>query len=610
MFGYWFGNRLSRDSNGGAIRLRGFLVLFDAQPALERSQPDGVEQRLASWRAKLDPKNLREESFPNCHFYLYSHSRGSVMPELNQKLRRDADGIALWAGSRIDLTDDALLRPLPEEPTASVDAVRASPGALDTAVCVRYHEISHTLLVKTDIINSTFVYWTRAGRWVLVSNSSLTLARVTGATVDWVSASEFLASGSIYGNRSLYESIGTFKPAALYSFTNGGVPAERQYWHLPQLPFNTLSARDACASVVSGLDRDFEALNATGKGFVLDLTGGYDSRTNLGFALRKLENFETTVLGMPGDEDVVISSTLARHFGVKHTVVSPLEEYTTLESRLADSVLLTDLEYDLIEYARIYRVQSQSDTLRQASIHGSGGGDIARNIILRPEFCDPNPEGKVILETLINSRFKCAIPTAWSRPDVPIADWQNHMRAQIAEYDAPELPAFARLDILYLRMRMQFWQSRIASSTNRFRTSFSPWTNRDVLETMLTTRWRERQRQMLSRLFLKALHRDLTRFVVARGEPGGPSLWSALVAAPARLRYYASRVAIRLGRPAARSYVEPERFRHFVPQWQENLANILRPEAVDKLTLEGPTVPAPNVIGRLVTLAHVKDAVK
>lgn len=47
---------------------------------------------------------------------------------------------------------------------------------------------------------------------------------------------------------------------------------------------------------------------------------------------------------------------------------------------------------------------------------------------------------------------------------------------------------------------------------------------------MLTTRWRERQRQMLSRLFLRALHPDLTRFVVARGEPGGPDLWSAAVA--------------------------------------------------------------------------------
>jgi hypothetical protein len=362
---------------------------------------------------------------------------------------------------------------------------------------------------------------------------------------------------------------------------------------------------------VRDLDQDFAALGATGKTFVLDLTGGYDSRTNLGFALRNLKTFETTVLGEPGDEDVTISSELAKHFGLKHTVISPVDDDddATRARRLADSVLMTDLEYDLIEYSRIYKVQTRFDTLRQPSIHGSGGGDIARNIILRPEFCDPNPEGKVILESLIGSRFKCLIPTSWSRPDSPIADWTNHMRGRIAEYDAPDLPAFARLDILYLRMRMQFWQSRIASSTNRFRTSFSPWTNRSVLESMLTTRWRERQRQMLSRLFLRALHPDLTKFVVARGEPGGPDLRSALVALPARLRYYAGRVAVRMGRPAAKSYVDPARYRQFAPRWEEVLVNILRPEAASSIAAS-PLAAHPQILGRLVTLAHVNDALR
>jgi hypothetical protein len=125
---------------------------------------------------------------------------------------------------------------------------------------------------------------------------------------------------------------------------------------------------------------------------------------------------------------------------------------------------------------------------------------------------------------------------------------------------------------------------------------------------MLISRWRERQRQMLSRLFLEALSPDLTRFVVARGEPGGPGLWSAMKAAPARFRYYAGRVAIRLGRPAQRSYVDAARYRHLVPQWEEMLASILRPEAVHNFTGTGPSAPAPNVMGRLVALAHVKSA--
>ena len=144
------------------------------------------------------------------------------------------------------------------------------------------------------------------------------------------------------------------------------------------------------------------------------------------------------------------------------------------------------------------------------------------------------------------------------------------MRARIAEHDVPHLPAYVRLDIIYLRMRMQFWQGRIGSSTNRFRSSFSPWTNRRVLEAMLTTHWKERDHQMLSRLFLRALHPDLSRVGVARGEPAGPSFWDVVRGMPreASILCGASFGASRLGPngrgrsrhvPASRSTVGGDR---------------------------------------------------
>ena len=114
-----------------------------------------------------------------------------------------------------------------------------------------------------------------------------------------MAASEFLASGLIYANSSLYEGIRSLKAATLYAFTNSSPPKEREYWRLDALPFNTLTAMEACDRVVEELDRDFDSLNATGKTFILDLTGGYDPRTNLGFALRRLKNFETTVRAFP-----------------------------------------------------------------------------------------------------------------------------------------------------------------------------------------------------------------------------------------------------------------------------------------------------------------------
>src|SRR4029077_19577880 len=146
------------------------------------------------------------------------------------------------------------------------------------------------------------------------------------------------------------------------------------------------------------------------------------------------------------------------------------------------------------------------------------------------------------------------------------------------------------------------WQGRIGSSTNRFRSSFSPWTNRRVLEAMLTTHWKERDHQMLSRLLLRALHPDLSRVDVARGEPAGPSCWDVVRGMPRRLRYFAGRLSARRGwaragggglsarRGRARAAEsDPAIYRHLVPQWEEIVANVLRPDAVPVLT--APSTP-------------------
>ena len=513
--------------------MRGFVVLFNTQPEVPRTRDDSLEQRFARWEASFGPSRLQRLDHPNCRFYLFT-ANDAIPAEFNQRARRTPTELLLWTGPRVDMTAADLLQPpISHDLTELAAATLASPGALDTAVCVSYRAAAHSLIVKTDVLNGTFVYWARSGRWILLSNSSLTLARLIRAGVDWVAASEFLASGSIYANHSLYEGIRTLKPATLHAFTDGSSPASQEYWRLDTLPFNTLSAREACGRVVEELDRDFDGLNATGKTFILDLTGGYDSRANLGFALRNLKKFETTVSGLPQDEDVVLSSALARRFGLKHTVIPfPRQDDPGQAQRLAASVLLTDLEYDIVEYSRVYNAQSHFDSLQQPSVHGSGGGDIARNIILRREYCDTTPDGRLVVEPLIAQRFRNLIPPSLSRPDLPIADWVAHMRARIAEHDVPHLPAYVRLDIIYLRMRMQFWQGRIGSSTNRFRSSFSPWTNRRVLEAMLTTHWKERDHQMLSRLFLRALHPDLSRVDVARGEPAGPSFWDVVRGMP------------------------------------------------------------------------------
>jgi hypothetical protein len=273
--------------------------LFDTEPAAPRTPDDSLEARFTQWESGA--ANLHRLEHPNCRVYRFTTS-AAIPAEFNQRAWRTPTELLLWTGPRVDMTAAELLRaPTSHDLTELAAETLASPGALDTAVCVSYRATTHSLIVKTDVLNATFVYWARSGRWLLLSNSSLTLARLMGAGVDWVAASEFLASGSIYGNHSLYAGIRTLKPSTVYCYTGNRAPASREYWRLDSLPFNTLTAREACDCVVEELDRDFDALNATGKTFILDLTGGYDSRTNLGFALRGLKSFQTTVRGTLAD---------------------------------------------------------------------------------------------------------------------------------------------------------------------------------------------------------------------------------------------------------------------------------------------------------------------
>lgn len=586
--------------------MRGFVVALDTQPGPDTPPDDALGRRLQAWLQATPQRTGVASSLSRCRILRYSDSPG-VPAEFNQRVVQSAEAITLWTGPRVDMTPAALLPVLSSHDSAGqVAAARSAPSALDTAVAISYRPDAHSLLVRTDILAATFIYWVRSGRWLLLSNASLTLAKLVRAGLDPVATSEFLACGSVFDNRSIYGGVRSLPPASIVKFeADRPEPDSACYWSLHALPFASVSGQQACDRVIDVLDQDFQTLNDTGKRFVLDLTGGYDSRTNLGFAVRNLKSFETTVTGTAGSEDVILSQALADRYRLQHTVVAPpVPQDVEQDRHLAEVVALaTDLEYDILEYARIHHTQTRFDTLQQPSVHGSGGGDIARNIILRPEFCTGSPDAGLVVDPLIAQRFRSLVPAALARPGLPLADWNGHMRQRIAMHDRPELPAYARLDIIYLRMRMQFWQGRIGSSTNRFRSSFSPWTNRQVLEAMLCTHWKARDHQMLSRRLLGALHPGLSRVGVSRGEPAGPAWADVIRGLPARLRYYQERLAVRMNRgPQVRADVG--RFRHLQPHWEAALAPAFTPQGLQQLGAADGPASNPVLLGRLVTLAH------
>jgi hypothetical protein len=79
-----------------------------------------------------------------------------------------------------------------------------------------------------------------------------------------------------------------------------------------------------------------------------------------------------------------------------------------------------------------------------------------------------------------------------------------------------------QLDATYILMRMQCWQGRIASSTNRIWPALTMFLFRPVLETLLSVRARDRANSMLVRRILAENAPDWANFPLESGFPAAP----------------------------------------------------------------------------------------
>ena len=88
--------------------MRGFLVLFDTEPKAPREQPDPLEKQLDTWEKTFPAARLKRLDCPHCRVYLYSERDRGLPVEFNQRLERLQDGLVLWVGPRVDMTDPRL----------------------------------------------------------------------------------------------------------------------------------------------------------------------------------------------------------------------------------------------------------------------------------------------------------------------------------------------------------------------------------------------------------------------------------------------------------------------------------------------------------------------
>ncbi len=380
--------------------------------------------------------------------------------------------------------------------------------------------------VITDLAGSCHCYLRQLDSGVAVCTSSAVLAALGTIELDPVGAQEFVNTGVIFEERSLWCDVAKLPAAQVLSLRGGRVTDRRRYWRFADIEPQRLTLEQSVERISAALASTARRIGAHFPKPLCDLTGGYDSRATIaGFLLGNVP-VSTTVSGAPDNPDVVVSTQIAEAFGLQHRRIERLREVTL--THLAKAFAYCDGECDLFEYARIATTHEGHAAQFGISVNGSFG-ELARGYWW--ELLLPNLGAQQKLDYgLLASKRYAAMPFDASvfeksqRRSMP-----EHFTEALARAgrDIEHFPNTSQMDNAYFALRMQRWQGRIASSTNHIWPAVSPYAFRSLLIPVLETQWRARIRSLVVRTLLQKKLPKLGNLPLEHGYPAVPAtLWN------------------------------------------------------------------------------------
>lgn len=437
------------------------------------------------------------------------------------------------------------------------------------------------VIVITDIIGSRHCFIRHVNRCAVLSTSSLLLAGLEPVALDKTGSEEFLRTGSIYECRTVFDGIRKLPPASVLRLSGNGVAEEKNYWRVADLDPEKLDGKQAVKQLTHQL---LTAAARIGKLFarpVCDLTGGYDSRAVVATFLGAGVRFETTVAGAPDSADVLIAEGLSNLTGKLHWHFE--NEPVTAFDQLQQALRLTDGGCDLVDYARIQALHNQLSQNFDASINGSFG-ELARGYwweLLWPRVGkrEKLDAGKIAVRRYAAEPESSQLFPSGSNLNLPGLNLTAHLAGVIERANAElnDRPNTLQMDNTYLRLRMQHWQGRIASSTDQIWPCLSPFMLRSVLEVMLQTGAQWRRNSLLMRMLLAELQPQLAAYPLEYGHPALPLNWKTWPRFLPAAKVYAQKVCQRIGLTDELAKSEPPRMK----LWRdEQVRELLRPETM------------------------------
>lgn len=419
--------------------------------------------------------------------------------------------------------------------TVGVEQVTSELEGFFTLVFADGH--NRQISVITDLSGGCHCYYRIFPEGIAFSSSSIVLAAMNGAELDPVGTQEFLATGVIYEDRSLWKGVYKLGPAEITICAPGHKMRTETYWRFSSLQPERYDAATGAEAVMGALQSAARRISTRFKHPLCDLTGGYDSRATIAGFLAAGIPLNTTVSGPSANADVRISRRIAAEFNLPHRHV--MEDWLPSFGGLETAFELTDGEYDSVEYSRIAAIHRDHASKFDISVNGSFG-ELARAYwweLLLPNLGATTPVNARMVAT---KRF-AAVPydPGPFRADSRI-NLISHMTDIVrrANTELVGFPNTMQMDHTYYTLRMQRWLGRIGSSTNQIWPCISPFGLRSVLVPVLESRWDARIRSLLIRTMLARYTPRLANIPLEHGYPAIPAtLWNIYRFWPVPLHY-------------------------------------------------------------------------
>jgi len=396
------------------------------------------------------------------------------------------------------------------------------------------------VVVITDVCGNLHCFIRRMSRAIAISGSSLLLAALESFHLDPVALQEFIATGVIYEERSIFQEVRKFGPATVERIQpGGGASTTERYWSPASVRPESIAGEEAVQALWSGLCVAAQKIGNTFPRPLCDLTGGYDSRAEVAAFVASGVPIAVTVSGPPASADVSVSQGLAGLAGIPHIYFDPPLEISLELAR--KSLPLTDGEYDLVLYSRVQQIHQSSIGKYDISVNGSFG-EIARGYWWELLFPHVGQHESLDTRMLAARRFAAgAFDASVFREKLDLA---GHLARAIdrANFGMDKLPNTLQMDSAYILLRMQRWHGRIMSSTNRLWPCVSPFMFRSILEVMLATSASDRGRSLLIRRMLAKFQPKWANYPLEHGYPAAPATWKNFYRFTPLAPYYAGRV--------------------------------------------------------------------